>query len=65
LIYPNNKLKKFLITGDPKDAGDVAKIYVAVTRAQQKHGIRHSGQGEVAADADLCTLKLVTAAPHY
>jgi DNA helicase II / ATP-dependent DNA helicase PcrA len=35
LIYPNNKLKKFLVTGDPKDAGDVAKIYVAVTRAQQ------------------------------
>jgi DNA helicase II / ATP-dependent DNA helicase PcrA len=35
LIFPNNKVKKFLLTGDPKDAGDVAKIYVAITRARQ------------------------------
>jgi DNA helicase-2/ATP-dependent DNA helicase PcrA len=35
LIYPNNKIKKFLLTGNPKDAGDIAKIYVAVTRARQ------------------------------
>ncbi len=36
LIYPHAPLKKFLKTGDLKDAGkELAKIYVAVTRARQ------------------------------
>jgi len=36
LIYPHEKLKKFLITGNLEDAGAaIAKIYVAVTRARQ------------------------------
>lgn len=36
LIYPHGKLKKFLITGDIKDAGsELEKIYVAITRAKQ------------------------------
>ena len=36
LIYPHAPLKKFLETGDLKDAGqEIAKIYVAITRARQ------------------------------
>ena len=36
LIYPHAPLKKFLMTGDLKDAGkEIAKIYVAITRARQ------------------------------
>lgn len=36
LIYPHKKLEKFLATGRIKDAGsDIAKIYVAITRARQ------------------------------
>ena len=36
LIYPHAPLKKFLKTGELKDAGkEVAKIYVAITRARQ------------------------------
>jgi DNA helicase-2/ATP-dependent DNA helicase PcrA len=36
LIYPHEKLKKFLMTGVLADAGAaIAKIYVAVTRARQ------------------------------
>jgi DNA helicase II / ATP-dependent DNA helicase PcrA len=36
LIYPHEKLKKFLMTGNLEDAGAaIAKIYVAVTRAKQ------------------------------
>ena len=36
LIYPHEKLKKFLMTGKLEDAGAaIAKIYVAVTRARQ------------------------------
>ena len=36
LIYPHAPLKKFLKTGDIKDAGkEIAKIYVAITRARQ------------------------------
>jgi len=36
LVYPHEKLKKFLMTGKLEDAGAaVAKIYVAVTRARQ------------------------------
>ena len=36
LIYPHAPLKKFLKTGDLKDAGkEIAKIYVAITRARQ------------------------------
>jgi DNA helicase-2/ATP-dependent DNA helicase PcrA len=39
LIFPNNPLSKFLVTADPKDAGSVAKIYVAITRARQSTAI--------------------------
>jgi DNA helicase II / ATP-dependent DNA helicase PcrA len=35
LIFPNNKIRKFLVTGNPNDAGDIAKLYVATTRARQ------------------------------
>jgi DNA helicase-2/ATP-dependent DNA helicase PcrA len=35
LIFPNKKVKKFLLTGKPDDAGDIAKLYVAITRARQ------------------------------
>lgn len=36
LIYPHGPLKKFLKTGEIKDAGkEIAKIYVAITRARQ------------------------------
>ena len=36
IIYPHIPLKKFLRTGDINDAGkEVAKIYVAITRARQ------------------------------
>jgi len=36
LIYPHGKLRKYLISGDLKDAGkELAKLYVAVTRAKQ------------------------------
>jgi DNA helicase-2/ATP-dependent DNA helicase PcrA len=36
LIYPHKKFEKFLATGIIKDAGsDIAKIYVAITRARQ------------------------------
>ena len=36
LIYPHAPLTKFLQTGDLKDAGkEIAKIYVAITRARQ------------------------------
>ena len=36
LIYPHDKLKKYLITGNLSEAGAaIAKIYVAVTRARQ------------------------------
>jgi DNA helicase II / ATP-dependent DNA helicase PcrA len=35
LIFPNGKVKKFLLSGNPDDAGDVAKLYVAITRARQ------------------------------
>lgn len=36
LIFPHGPLKKYLSTGDLKDAGkDIAKIYVAITRARQ------------------------------
>jgi DNA helicase-2/ATP-dependent DNA helicase PcrA len=35
LIFPNGKVQKFLLTGDPDDAGDTAKLYVAITRARQ------------------------------
>ncbi len=36
LIYPHQKLKRFLMTGNLEDAGAaIAKIYVAVTRARQ------------------------------
>jgi len=39
LIFPNGPLSNFLLTGDPKDAGSVAKIYVAITRARQSAAI--------------------------
>lgn len=36
LIYPHGPLKKYLSSGDLKDAGkELAKLYVAVTRARQ------------------------------
>lgn len=35
LIFPNKRVRKFLVTGVPEDAGDVAKVYVAITRARQ------------------------------
>jgi DNA helicase-2/ATP-dependent DNA helicase PcrA len=36
LIYPHGPLKKYLLTGDLKDAGkEIDKIYVAITRARQ------------------------------
>jgi DNA helicase-2/ATP-dependent DNA helicase PcrA len=35
LICPSGKVRKFLLTGNPGDAGDIAKIYVAITRARQ------------------------------
>lgn len=35
LIFPNKKIRKFLLTGKPDDAGDIAKLYVAITRARQ------------------------------
>lgn len=36
LVYPHGPLKKYLVSGDLKDAGkEMAKLYVAVTRAQQ------------------------------
>jgi len=36
LIYPHEKLRKFLMTGNLEDAGTaIAKIYVAATRARQ------------------------------
>ena len=36
LIYPHTPLRKFLKTGNIKDAGkEIAKIYVAITRARQ------------------------------
>ena len=36
LIYPHGKLRQYLITGNLKDAGqEIAKLYVAVTRAKQ------------------------------
>jgi DNA helicase-2/ATP-dependent DNA helicase PcrA len=36
LIFPHNPLERFLMTGDLKDAGaEIAKIYVAITRARQ------------------------------
>lgn len=40
LIFPSGPLRKFLLTGNPKDSGgDIAKIYVAVTRARQSTAI--------------------------
>jgi ATP-dependent DNA helicase UvrD/PcrA len=39
LIFPNGPLSKFLLTGDPKDAGSISKIYVAMTRARQSTAI--------------------------
>jgi DNA helicase-2/ATP-dependent DNA helicase PcrA len=39
LIFPNGPLSRFLLTGDPKDAGSIAKIYVAMTRARQSTAI--------------------------
>ncbi len=39
LIFPNGPLRKFLLTGDPRDAGSIAKIYVAITRARQSVAI--------------------------
>jgi DNA helicase-2/ATP-dependent DNA helicase PcrA len=40
LIYPNGPLQKFLTTEKPVDAGkDIAKIYVAITRARQSSAI--------------------------
>lgn len=35
LLFPNLKLRKFLLSGKPEDAGDIAKAYVAITRARQ------------------------------
>jgi DNA helicase II / ATP-dependent DNA helicase PcrA len=35
LIFPSGKVRQFLLTGDLDDAGDLAKIYVAITRARQ------------------------------
>lgn len=36
LIFPHNRLERFLMTGDLNDAGaEIAKIYVATTRARQ------------------------------
>jgi DNA helicase-2/ATP-dependent DNA helicase PcrA len=36
IIYPHAPLEKFLMTGDIGDAGkEIAKIYVAITRARQ------------------------------
>ena len=36
LIYPHGPFKKYLVSGDLKDAGkELAKFYVAVTRARQ------------------------------
>ena len=35
LLFPNLKLRKFLLSGKPEDAGDIAKTYVAITRARQ------------------------------
>jgi DNA helicase-2/ATP-dependent DNA helicase PcrA len=35
LLFPNLKLRKFLLSGKLEDAGDIAKIYVAITRARQ------------------------------
>ncbi|TDD29176.1 hypothetical protein E1287_31465 [Actinomadura sp. KC06] len=34
LIFPTSKLKTYLHTCNPADAGDRAKFYVAVTRAR-------------------------------
>ena len=40
LIFPNGPLRKFLLTGDPKDAaGSISKIYVALSRARQSTAI--------------------------
>jgi|SRR5271157_1126352 len=39
LIFPTGPLSKFLLTGDPKDAGSISKIYVAITRARQSTAI--------------------------
>jgi DNA helicase-2/ATP-dependent DNA helicase PcrA len=40
LIFPHGPLRKFLLTGDPNHAGrDIAKIYVAITRARQSTAI--------------------------
>ncbi len=39
LIFPNGPLSKFLLTGDRKDAGSIAKLYVAITRARQSTAI--------------------------
>jgi DNA helicase-2/ATP-dependent DNA helicase PcrA len=38
LIFPNKKIRRFLLTGEPADAGDIAKLYVAITRARQSVG---------------------------
>jgi hypothetical protein len=35
LLFPNLKQRKFLLSGKLEDAGDIAKIYVAITRARQ------------------------------
>lgn len=39
LIFPNGPLQKYLLTGNPKDAGGRTKIYVAITRARQSTAI--------------------------
>jgi DNA helicase-2/ATP-dependent DNA helicase PcrA len=39
LVFPHGPLRKFLLTGDPKDARGIAKIYVAITRARQSAAI--------------------------
>ena len=39
LIFPNGPLSKFLLTGVREDAGSIAKLYVAITRARQSTAI--------------------------
>jgi DNA helicase-2/ATP-dependent DNA helicase PcrA len=44
LIFPNNPIKKFLLSGDLSKIGDIAKFYVAVTRARYSVAIVYAGK---------------------
>jgi DNA helicase II / ATP-dependent DNA helicase PcrA len=39
LIFPTAKYRRFMRTGDLKDAGSIAKMYVAITRAERSVAI--------------------------